>query len=82
MLVYLYKMLLLNKKINYFLAGAIRNFSKSRNNILNVFGIFPEKLVDNLQTAMGLTQLITASLGVVIVYCTVYINNKRILKNK
>jgi hypothetical protein len=37
-------------------------------NILKVFGIFPEKLVINLQTAMGMTQAITATIGMFIAF--------------
>ena len=35
-------------------------------NLLNAFGIFPEKMVKMLQMSMGLTQLITATIGVLI----------------
>ena len=31
--------------------------------ILKAFNVFPAKIVANLETAMGLTQLITASIG-------------------
>lgn len=34
-------------------------------NLINLFGVFPEKLVENLRNAMGMTQLITATLGVI-----------------
>ena len=36
--------------------------------ILKVFGIFPDKMVNTLQTAMTTTQLITASIGTVIAF--------------
>ena len=79
-LVYLYKFLLLNKNLNYFLTGAISILVKVGIiflgfSTLNAFGIFPEKLVANLQNAMGLTQIITATIAMFITY-TVYIANK------
>ena len=37
-------------------------------NVLNLFNVFPEKLVSTLQNAMGITQLITASIGVVVAF--------------
>ena len=72
-LVYLYKLLLLDKKLNYFLAGIAGVLLKVAViflffNVLNLFNLFPEKLVSTLQNAMGLTQLITASIGVVIAF--------------
>lgn len=36
--------------------------------ILKLFNVFPEKLVSNLQTAMSVTQLITAIIGCIIAY--------------
>ncbi len=83
-LVYLYKLLLLKKNINYFLTGIISIAVKVGIiflgfSMLNAFGIFPEKLVQNLQNAMGVTQAITAAIGAVITY-TVYIVNKKSIK--
>ena len=37
-------------------------------NLINLFGVFPEKLVTTLSTAMGTTQLITATLGVILAF--------------
>ncbi len=70
-LIYAYKFILLGKEKNYFLAGAVGIIAKvliifASFELLNVFKIFPEKLVNNLQTAMGMTQLITATIGVLI----------------
>lgn len=70
-LIYAYKFIMLDKKQNYFLAGLIGIIAKvliifCSFGILNLFGIFPAKLVTNLQKAMGLTQLITASIGMII----------------
>ena len=72
-LVYLYKLLLLDKKLNYFLTGIAGVLLKVAViflffNVLNLFNLFPEKLVSTLQNAMGLTQLITASIGVVVAF--------------
>lgn len=37
-------------------------------NLINLFGVFPEKLVENLRNAMGMTQLITATLGIIVAF--------------
>lgn len=83
-IVYLYKKLLLEKNWNYFLTGILAIAVKvgvifGGFSILNAFGIFPEKLVQNLQVAMGTTQAITASIGMIIAY-TVYFANKKSIK--
>lgn len=83
-IVYLYKKLLLEKNWNYFLTGILAIAVKvgvifGEFSILNAFGIFPEKLVQNLQVAMGTTQAITASIGMIIAY-TVYFANKKSIK--
>lgn len=85
-LVYLYKALLLKKNINYAVTSAISIAVKViiiflGFNLINAFGIFPAKLVQNLQNAMGLIQVITATIGAIITY-TVYIANKRTIKEK
>lgn len=85
-IVYLYKLLLLKKNVNYFLTGIVGIAVKvgiifAGFSIINAFGIFPEKMVSNLQNAMGITQGITATIGMVITY-TVYFANKNIAKNE
>ena len=70
-LIYAYKFIMLGKNKNYFLAGFVGVIVKvaiifAFFEILNAFGIFPEKLVSTLQAAMSTTQLITAILGVII----------------
>ena len=70
-LIYAYKFIMLGKNKNYFLAGFVDVIVKvaiifAFFEILNAFGIFPEKLVSTLQAAMSTTQLITATLGVII----------------
>ena len=85
-IVYLYKKLLLEKKWNYFFTGITAIVIKvaiifGGFSILNAFGIFPTKLVQNLQTAMSTTQAITAIIGMIIAY-TVYFANKRSIKEQ
>ena len=70
-LIYAYKLIMLAKKKNYFLAGVVGIVVKVAVifgvfSLLNVFGIFPEKLVTNLSVAKSTTQAITATLGVII----------------
>lgn len=72
-LIYSYKYILVSKNKNYFLAGIIGIIIKVAVifgvfEILNLLGIFPAKLVKNLQTAMGLTQAITATIGMLIAF--------------
>ncbi len=45
--------------------------------ILRIFNIFPDKLVINLQKAMGVTQLITATIGCLIGYLIYKIEDKK-----
>ena len=85
-LVYSYKLLMLGKNKNYFIAGIVGIILKvlvifSVFNLLNLFNIFPEKMVTTLQMSMGLTQLITASLGVLLT-SIIYFMQKRYVKNK
>lgn len=70
-LIYFFKFIMLKKKQNYFLASILGIILKviiifSSFKLLNLFNIFPVKLVNNLQTAMGMTQLITASIGMIL----------------
>ncbi len=72
-LVYAFKKIKVDMNKNYFLAGVIGIAIKTLIifavfNILNLYGIFPEKMVANLQMAMGLTQLITATIGSLIAF--------------
>ncbi len=69
-LIYSYKFLMLGKNKHYFLAGIVGIIVKvaiifALFNLINLFGVFPEKLVDNLRNAMGMTQFIIATLGVI-----------------
>ena len=64
---------MLGKNKHYFLAGIVGIVVKvviifALFNIINLFEIFPEKLVENLRNAMGMTQLITATLGVIVAF--------------
>lgn len=70
-LIYAYKFIMLGKNKHYFLAGVVGIIVKvaiifAFFGILNAFRVFPERLVSNLQTAMSTTQLLTATLGVII----------------
>lgn len=72
-LVYAFKKIKVDMNKNYFLAGVVGIAIKTLIifavfNILNLYGIFPEKMVANLQIAMGLTQLITATIGSLIAF--------------
>ena len=64
---------MLGKNKHYFLAGIVGIIAKvtiifALFNLINLFGIFPEKLVENLRNAMGMTQLITATLGIIVAF--------------
>lgn len=81
-LIYAYKFIMLEKKQNYFLAGIIGIIVKvlvifSSFKLINLFGIFPSKLVNNLQTAMGLTQLVTACIGMLIAFVIYQVEKKK-----
>jgi hypothetical protein len=81
-LVYMFKKLLVVKNKNYFLTAICGIVLKvaiifGAFSILNYIGIFPEKLVANLQKAMGMTQLVTASIGTVIAYAFYCLEKKK-----
>lgn len=72
-LIYAFKLITVSKQKNYFLAGVVGIIIKVAIifgffSILNIFNVFPAKLVANLQKAMGTTQLITATIGVIIAF--------------
>ncbi len=48
--------------------------------LLNIFKIFPAKLVDNLQVAMGTTQFITAGIGMIIAFAIYQIEKRKLTK--
>ena len=86
-LIYFCKLVMLEKKKNYFLAGVLGIGVKvlvifGLFEILNLFGIFPSKLVTNLQTAMGFTQLITASIGMIIAFVIYQVEKKKLKYNR
>lgn len=83
-IVYAYKLLLVSKQKNYFLAGVVGVIVKvaiifAFYNIINAFGIFPEKVATMFKVAMGSTQAITATCGV-IVSAFIYYPIKKIKK--
>ncbi|MBR3512110.1 MAG: hypothetical protein IKN74_04030 [Clostridia bacterium] len=71
-LIFAFKYLLLGKKVNFYVTGAIGIAVKvaiifgSFVLINKGFGLVPAKAVSTLQTAMSVTQLYTATIGVVI----------------
>lgn len=72
-IVYIYKAIFVQKKKNYFLTGILGIVVKVAIifgifNVLKLIGIFPPKLVVALQTAMGTTQAITATVGMIIAF--------------
>lgn len=81
-LVYAYKLLMLGKNKNYFLAGIIGIIVKAAViagcfAVLNMFNIFPNKLVQNLQNAMTVVQIVTATIGMFISYAIYKCENKK-----
>ena len=72
-LVFAFKYIMLEKKKNYFLAAIIGIICKVAIifgffMILKLFNVFPGKLVSNLQKAMSIIQLITATIGCIIAF--------------
>lgn len=72
-LVFAFKYIMLEKEKHYILASVIGIACKVAIifgffMILKTFNVFPEKMVANLQSAMSLTQLITATIGCTIAY--------------
>ncbi len=81
LLIYSYKLLVINKNKNYILTSIIGITLKvvvifSSFSILKLFGVFPDKLVSNLQVAMSYTQLMTATIGAALTYI-IYILEKK-----
>ena len=82
-LVYSYKLIMLSKEKNYFLAGVVGIVVKvlviaAGFMLLNAFNVFPAKMVTMLQKAMTITQLITASIGMLIAYVIYAIENRKV----
>ena len=80
-LVYAYKLIMLKYNKNYFMAGIIGILTKvtiiaGSFVLLRTLGVFPQKLITNLQTAMSTVQLITASIGCIIAYLIYFVENK------
>ena len=73
MLIVAFKYIMLSNKKNYFLASLVGVICKVAVIfgffiLLKAFNVFPEKLVSNLQNAMSIIQLITATIGCIIGY--------------
>lgn len=82
-LVYAYKLIMLAKEKNYFLAGIVGIVVKvaiiaGGFMLLKTLNVFPAKLVTTLQTAMTTTQLITASIGAIIAFVVYAVEKKSI----
>lgn len=85
-LVYAYKLIMLSKEKNYFLAGIIGIIAKVliiwlSFTTLNSFNVFPQKIVQMLKVAMTSIQAITATIGMVIAF-VVYAIEKQTVKIK
>ena len=85
-LVYAYKFIMLAKGKNYFLAGLVGIIAKvavifGGFSLLKAFGVFPEKVVNVLQTSMGVTQAITATIGVILAFGIIKLMNLNTKKN-
>lgn len=82
LLIYSYKLIVVSKEKNYFLATIVGIVLKvfvifGAFLILKAIGVFPEKLVSNLQKAMSLVQIITATIGSVIAYAIYRLEKKK-----
>lgn len=82
-LIYAYKQIMLGKGKNYFLAGIVGIAVKvivifASFEVWNLCKIFPPKLVNNLQMAMGFTQLITATIGMFIAFGIYQIEKRKL----
>ena len=83
--IYAFKKIKVCMKKNYFLAGIVGIAVKvvvifGVFSLLNLYGIFPPKMVENLQMAMGLTQLVTATIGTLIGFAIYKIETRAIQK--
>lgn len=72
-LIYAFKYIMIAKEKNYFVAAIVGIIVKVAIifgffMILNAFNVFPGKMVQNLQKAMSLIQLITATIGCLVAY--------------
>ena len=81
-LVYSFKLIMLAKQKNYFLAGIVGIVVKVAVifgcfSILRLIGVFPEKLVSTLQVAMSTTQGITATIGMIIAFVIYKVQNRK-----
>lgn len=81
-LVYSYKLIMLSKQKNYFIASIVGIIVKVSVifgcfSILNKFGIFPRRLVSTLQMTMSLTQVVTAIIGMIMSFCIYKLESKK-----
>ncbi len=71
--VYVFKKLMIEKKINYFLTGLCAVTFKSLIifgvfSLLNAFGVFPSSVIDTIKYSMGIMQGFTGILGLLLGY--------------
>lgn len=83
-LVFAYKLLVVSQKRNYFFVGIVGVIIKvaiifGMFSLFRVFNVFPDKIVTNLQVAMGTTQVITATIGVILSFIIYKIEMKKIV---
>ncbi len=81
-LVYAYKLFYVSKKWNYYLVGIIGIALKAiiifgSFNIIKELGVFPEKMIPNLSQAMGIIQVITATIGMFLAFLIYKIEMKK-----
>ncbi len=72
-LIFAFKYLMIKNNRNYFLSSAVGIICKVAIifgffMILKAFNVFPEKLISNLQNAMSIIQLVTATIGCVLAF--------------
>ena len=72
-LIYVYKLFIFGKNRNYLVTSILSILIKVciifiGFNILKLFGIFPEKIINLLTVSMGIIQLVTASIGAIIAF--------------
>ena len=73
-LILIFKVLFVNKKINYVISGVALIYGGFL--IMSSLVNIPEVAKNTLSTSMGVTQLITATLGTLLIYTTVLFTKK------
>jgi len=81
-LVFVYKFFYVSKKRYYFLVGIVGTVLKAyiifgSFYAVKLFGVFPDKMIPNLSQAMGMTQVITATIGMFLAFLIYKIEMKK-----